>query len=61
VRLQLKLSQKELAYTLGVSFATINRWENAKTTPSKLALAQFNSLCKEMHKKGNLKFSGGDK
>jgi len=37
VRKQLGLSQEELAHALGVSFATVNRWENGKTVPSKLA------------------------
>ena len=30
-------SQEDLARTLGVSFATVNRWENSKTKPSRLA------------------------
>ena len=30
-------SQEDLARTLGVSFATVNRWENGKTKPSRLA------------------------
>ncbi|MBW2128824.1 MAG: helix-turn-helix transcriptional regulator [Deltaproteobacteria bacterium] len=38
----------ELAHELGVSFATINRWENGKTTPFKLARAQFDAFCKKM-------------
>ena len=29
VRLALNLSQEEMAKELGVSFATINRWENS--------------------------------
>ena len=33
VRRQLGLCQEDLAHKLGVSFATINRWENGKTTP----------------------------
>ena len=37
VRKALNLSQEELAHALGVSFATVNRWENGKTNPSKLA------------------------
>jgi putative transcriptional regulator len=37
VRRQLGLSQEELAHELGVSFSTINRWENSKTVPFKLA------------------------
>jgi len=49
VRRQLALSQEELAHALGVSFATVNRWENRKTVPSKLAQRQFEQFCK--HKK----------
>ncbi len=45
VRRQLGLSQEELAQALGVSFATVNRWENGKTRPSKLALKQFTNFC----------------
>lgn len=47
VRRQLGLSQEELAHALGVSFATVNRWENGKTKPSKLARRQLDQLCKE--------------
>jgi DNA-binding transcriptional regulator YiaG len=45
VRRQLALSQEELAHALGVSFATVNRWENGKTVPSKLAQRQFIVFC----------------
>ena len=34
-------SQEQLARELDVSFATINRWENGKTEPSRLALDKF--------------------
>jgi len=44
VRTALNLSQEELAHALGVSFATVNRWENGKTSPSKLAQRQFDGL-----------------
>ena len=54
VRRQLGLSQEELAHALGVSFATVNRWENGKTVPSKLAQRQFEQFCKEQVKKGSL-------
>ena len=37
VRRKLGLSQEDLAHALGVSFATVNRWENGKTMPSKMA------------------------
>jgi transcriptional regulator with XRE-family HTH domain len=45
IRTSLKLSQEELARELGVSFATINRWENGKSTPSKLALVAVKEFC----------------
>lgn len=47
VRSQLNLSQEDLAHAIGVSFATVNRWENGKTSPSKLARRQFDQFCKE--------------
>ena len=54
VRRQVGLSQEELAHALGVSFATVNRWENGKTVPSKLAQRQFEQFCKDQVKKGSL-------
>jgi DNA-binding transcriptional regulator YiaG len=54
VRKQLGISQEDLAHALGVSFATVNRWENAKTSPSKLARTQFDLFCDDMKKKGLL-------
>ncbi|MBU0465243.1 MAG: helix-turn-helix transcriptional regulator [Proteobacteria bacterium] len=54
VRKQLGISQEDLAHALGVSFATVNRWENAKTSPSKLARTQFNLFCEDMKNKGQL-------
>ncbi len=47
LREQLCLTQEALAESLGVSFATVNRWENGWTAPSKLALRQFDLLCEE--------------
>ncbi len=40
-------SQEQLARELDVSFATINRWENGKTEPSRLALDKFEDFCRE--------------
>ncbi len=47
LRKQLGLSQEELAHALGVSFATVNRWENGKTAPSKLARLQLDRFRRE--------------
>ena len=41
VRKHLGLSQKQLADALNVSFATINRWENAKVCPIILSKINF--------------------
>ncbi len=46
VRTELKLSQEDLARELGVSFATINRWENGSYNPSRLAKKAFDDFCK---------------
>lgn len=37
LRQQQGWSQEDLARKIGVSFATVNRWENGKTKPSRLA------------------------
>ncbi|MCO6435251.1 MAG: helix-turn-helix transcriptional regulator, partial [Nitrosomonas nitrosa] len=44
----------ELAHELGVSFSTINRWENSKTVPFKLARRQFEAFCERMKEQGML-------
>ncbi len=54
IRRQLGLSQEELAHALGVSFATVNRWENGKTNPSKLARNQFRLFCEQKVAQGLL-------
>ena len=54
VRRKLGLSQEDLAHELGVSFATVNRWENGKTRPSKLAKTSFRNFCSEMASQGKL-------
>ena len=46
VRLALNLSQEEMAKELGVSFATINRWENGKTEPNLMLEGKFVDFCK---------------
>ena len=44
LRGQLALTQTQLAARLGVSFATINRWENAQARPSALTWSQLQRL-----------------
>ena len=45
-RATLNLSQQALAQKLGVSFATVNRWEKGHSTPSRLHEARFEQFCK---------------
>lgn len=47
VRKQLFLSQEAIAKELGVSFATVNRWEKGKCEPSYKAQKAFNNLCEK--------------
>ena len=54
VRRQLSISQEDLARELGVSYATVNRWENRQAKPSKLARAQLDSFCERMMETGRL-------
>lgn len=44
LRLRLGLTQAELASRLGVSFPTVNRWENGKAAPSQLAWTKLLEL-----------------
>ena len=45
VRKKLKLSQKQLASAINVSYSTINRWENCHVIPSNLAVKSFYDFC----------------
>ena len=45
IRSCLNISQSELAVKLGVSFATVNRWEKGHCEPSQIAMNAIKSLC----------------
>ena len=47
IREYLGLSQTEFADKIGVTFATVNRWENGRAIPTKLAQATLYVYCKE--------------
>lgn len=40
------MSQEAFAKELGVSFATVNRWESGKTKPTYKTMKQINAFCK---------------
>ena len=41
------LSQESFAKEIGVSFSTVNRWENGKTKPNYSAMKRIASFCGE--------------
>lgn len=45
IRTDAKLSQSAFAKLLGISRATINRWENGSQIPSKLAYKTLDEYC----------------
>ncbi|MBQ7364086.1 MAG: helix-turn-helix transcriptional regulator [Clostridia bacterium] len=47
VRQRLQMGQVELAEALGVSFATVNRWENGHFKPTPVALRALKQFCRE--------------
>ena len=55
-RKKLFLSQEAMARELGISFATLNRWENGKYEPNYTAQKAFHEFCV----KNNIQFKGED-
>jgi DNA-binding transcriptional regulator YiaG len=47
VRQTLGISQEELAHALNVSYVTINRWENGRSEPNKMAKTVFYAFCEK--------------
>lgn len=47
IRDSLSMSQTEFAELLNVTFATVNRWENGRTVPNKLAQTTLYEICKD--------------
>jgi putative transcriptional regulator len=53
MRMRLSLTQKDFAARMGVTFISINRWENAKSQPSKMAMKLLKGLLLEMGDRGS--------
>ena len=47
IRSHMNMKQTEFAELLNVTFATVNRWENGRALPNKLAQDKIYDLCKE--------------
>lgn len=48
LRKRLGISQEQLARQLGVSFQTVNRWENGRANPSPMGIKLVEQLLMEM-------------
>ncbi len=45
IRINSLLSQTEFAKIIGVSFSTVNRWENNKVTPNFKTIKRIKEFC----------------
>ena len=51
------LTQEKFAAKLGVTFPTINRWENGRAKPSPLAMKQIEDLLHSLGERGEGPFA----
>lgn len=51
LRQELGLTQEKFAAKLGVTFPTVNRWENRHAKPSPLAIEKIEGTAKQLNKK----------
>lgn len=54
IRMELNITQEQLAHELNISFSTINRWENGHTSPSKLAKMRLLEFCSRKNVDANI-------
>ncbi len=52
LRLETGLSQEKFAAQLGVSFPTVNRWENNRAKPSPLAVEKIEKMVRRLGERG---------
>jgi len=50
LRVKLELTQEQFAAKVGVTWSTVNRWENGRGKPSPLAMRRIEELQKEFEK-----------
>ncbi|MBR9985049.1 MAG: helix-turn-helix transcriptional regulator [Desulfosarcina sp.] len=53
LREQTGLTQEKFAAKLGVTYPTINRWENSRAKPSPLAMEKIEALLRSMGERGS--------
>jgi putative transcriptional regulator len=52
LRFRLGLTQEQFAAKLGVTFVSVNRWENSKTQPSPMAMRLMRLMLEEIGDRG---------
>ncbi len=52
IRQRLELTQEQFAHQLGVTYLTVNRWENQHTKPSPMAMKLIELKLQEMGEQG---------
>ncbi|MBD2497895.1 helix-turn-helix transcriptional regulator [Nostoc sp. FACHB-280] len=52
LRILAGLTQEQLASSIGVTYSTINRWENGHTRPMPLAMQKIEEMAKDMGELG---------
>jgi putative transcriptional regulator len=52
LRLETGLTQEKFASELGVTFPTVNRWENNRATPSPLAVEKIEKMVRRLGDRG---------
>jgi putative transcriptional regulator len=47
IRQRLQMTQEDFAHLIGVTFSTVNRWENGKSAPNRIAIRLLAGLEKK--------------
>jgi len=50
LRMSMNMTQENFAREIGVTFATVNRWENGRTTPNRVAQKVLQQMEKKLRK-----------
>ncbi len=48
LRLKNGLTQEQFAFEFGVTYSTVNRWENGRSKPSPLAMQKLEGMLQQM-------------
>jgi len=47
IRQRMQMTQEDFAHLIGVTFSTVNRWENGKSAPNRIAIRLLTALEKK--------------